>query len=262
MLHLGGPGPVQLARCGDASDEVIRRAVWNMLPESLPDGVIIKKLKGLIRAEHPQAPSSRQAHPEDHAWEGFEKWRTFSERCVRHGTPKAGGGACVDDARLGQVTINHRDIDNYLVGRPRRWCFGSSELTSQSANFDVYVNVAGGGLTGQADAIRLGITRALMKVNAGFRSALRALAPVTRDPRCKGAQKKYGQRGARALPVLETLAKIPPLSLRRLPSKQNTARSPTWLSLCFLFILFFPTFRRPRGLRGAFLHTFASCGAG
>lgn len=98
----------------------------------------------------------------------------------------------------GKVTINHRDIDEYFGRATSKMVLRQPlELTDQSAKFDVYVNVAGGGLSGQADAIRLGITRALLKVNAGFRSALKGAGYVTRDPRRK-ERKKYGQRGARA----------------------------------------------------------------
>ncbi len=98
----------------------------------------------------------------------------------------------------GKVTINHRDIDTYFGRATSKMVLRQPlALTSQTVNFDVYVNVAGGGLSGQANAIRLGITRALMKVNAGFRGALKSAGYVTRDPRCK-ERKKYGQRGARA----------------------------------------------------------------
>lgn len=98
----------------------------------------------------------------------------------------------------GKVTINRRDIDNYFGRATSKMVLRQAlELTAQSANYDVYVNVMGGGLSGQANAIRLGITRALLKVNAGFRSALKSAGYVTRDPRRK-ERKKYGQRGARA----------------------------------------------------------------
>jgi small subunit ribosomal protein S9 len=98
----------------------------------------------------------------------------------------------------GKVTINHRDIDNYFGRATSKMILRQPlELTSQTANFDVYANVFGGGLSGQADAIKLGITRALMKVNPALRPGLKAAGYVTRDPRCK-ERKKYGQRGARA----------------------------------------------------------------
>jgi len=98
----------------------------------------------------------------------------------------------------GKVTINHRTIDNYFGRATSKMVLRQPlELTGQTANYDVYANVAGGGLSGQADAIKLGITRALMKINAGYRPPLKSAGYVTRDPRVK-ERKKYGQRGARA----------------------------------------------------------------
>lgn len=98
----------------------------------------------------------------------------------------------------GKVTINRREIDNYFGRATSKMILRQPlELTTQTANYDVYANVCGGGLSGQADAIKLGITRALMKINASFRPPLKAAGYVTRDPRCK-ERKKYGQRGARA----------------------------------------------------------------
>jgi len=98
----------------------------------------------------------------------------------------------------GKVTVNKRDIDNYFGRATSKMILRQPlELTSQTGSYDVYVNVSGGGLSGQADAIKLGITRALMKVNPSFRPSLKAAGYVTRDPRCK-ERKKYGQRGARA----------------------------------------------------------------
>lgn len=98
----------------------------------------------------------------------------------------------------GKVTVNKRDIDLYFGRATSKMILRQPlELTSQTSSYDVYVNVSGGGLSGQADAIKLGITRALMKVNPSFRPSLKAAGYVTRDPRCK-ERKKYGQRGARA----------------------------------------------------------------
>lgn len=98
----------------------------------------------------------------------------------------------------GKVTINKRDIDNYFGRATSKMILRQPmELTGQTANFDVYANVSGGGLSGQADAIKLGLTRALMKHNPSFRPSLKAAGYVTRDPRVK-ERKKYGQRGARA----------------------------------------------------------------
>ena len=98
----------------------------------------------------------------------------------------------------GNVLINRRDIDNYFGrGTSKMILRQPLELTETIGRYDVFVNVCGGGLSGQADAIQHGITRALMKINPSFRPALKRAGYVTRDPRIK-ERKKYGQRGARA----------------------------------------------------------------
>ena len=98
----------------------------------------------------------------------------------------------------GKVEINHRDIDDYFGRATSKMILRQPlELTETTSRYDIYVNVSGGGLSGQADAIQHGITRSLMKINASFRPALKKEGFVTRDPRIK-ERKKYGQRGARA----------------------------------------------------------------
>ena len=98
----------------------------------------------------------------------------------------------------GKVEINHRDIDHYFGRATSKMILRQPlELTETIGRYDLYVNVDGGGHSGQANAIQLGITRALMKINPAFRPALKRAGYVTRDPRIK-ERKKYGQRGARA----------------------------------------------------------------
>ena len=98
----------------------------------------------------------------------------------------------------GKILINHRDIDHYFGRATSKMILRQPlELTEPTARRDIYVNVAGGGLSGQADAIQHGITRSLMKINASFRPALKKAGFITRDSRIK-ERKKYGQRGARA----------------------------------------------------------------
>jgi len=98
----------------------------------------------------------------------------------------------------GQIVINRRAIDNYFGRATSKMILRQPlELTETAARYDFHVNVRGGGLSGQADAIQHGITRALMKLNPAFRPALKQAGFVTRDPRVK-ERKKYGQRGARA----------------------------------------------------------------
>ena len=98
----------------------------------------------------------------------------------------------------GVITVNNRTFENYFVmGTGRDLIRMPLEITETLGKYDIYVNVKGGGITGQAGAVRHGITRALMKINPDFRGALKKASLVTRDPRMK-ERKKYGQPGARA----------------------------------------------------------------
>ena len=100
----------------------------------------------------------------------------------------------------GKITINKRDIDNYfgletlkvVVRQPLN-------LVEVADKYDVLVNVHGGGFTGQAGAIRHGISRALLQVDGDFRPALKKAGFLTRDPRMK-ERKKYGLKAARRAP--------------------------------------------------------------
>ena len=98
----------------------------------------------------------------------------------------------------GKILINRREIDNYFGRATSKMVVRQPlELTETVGRYDIFVNVAGGGLSGQAEAIRHGVTRSLMKINASFRPGLKKSGYVTRDSRQK-ERKKYGQRGARA----------------------------------------------------------------
>jgi small subunit ribosomal protein S9 len=101
-------------------------------------------------------------------------------------------------AGSGQILINRRDIDNYFGRATSKMVLRQPlEATETIGRYDVFVNVRGGGSQGQAEAIRHGITRALMLITPSFRPTLKKAGYVTRDPR-KKERKKYGQRGARA----------------------------------------------------------------
>ena len=100
----------------------------------------------------------------------------------------------------GKITINGRDIDNYFGLETLKLIVRSPlALTGTEGKFDIVVNVVGGGVAGQAGAIRHGITRALMESDAELRSALKKAGFVTRDPRMK-ERKKYGLKAARRAP--------------------------------------------------------------
>jgi len=97
----------------------------------------------------------------------------------------------------GKITVNGRALDRYfLVESYRALVTQPLILTETAGKFDVRVNVSGGGPNGQATAVRHGISRALLKVDANLRPALKADGLLTRDPRMR-ERKKYGQPGAR-----------------------------------------------------------------
>ncbi len=97
----------------------------------------------------------------------------------------------------GEFTVNGRSFEEYIPSAASRLdILQPLELTETTDKFDVIVNVFGGGLSGQAGAIRLGITRALLEVNADYRATLKPAGLITRDPRAK-ERKKYGLRKAR-----------------------------------------------------------------
>ena len=97
----------------------------------------------------------------------------------------------------GAVMVNRKLFDAYFPNETHRMIIRQPLNLTETANkFDVLVNVAGGGPSGQAGAIRHGITRALIEYNADLRPALKSAGLVTRDPRIK-ERKKYGQKGAR-----------------------------------------------------------------
>lgn len=97
----------------------------------------------------------------------------------------------------GSITVNGRPIENYfLLETQRMWATHPLTVTDTTAKYDTRVNVSGGGPNGQAGAVRLGIARALLKVDLGYRPALKAEGLLTRDARIR-ERKKYGQPGAR-----------------------------------------------------------------
>ena len=100
----------------------------------------------------------------------------------------------------GKITINKRDIDEYLGMETLKVIVRQPLMATDTADkFDVLVNVKGGGYTGQAGAIRHGISRALLQADAEYRPVLKAAGYLTRDPRMK-ERKKYGLKAARRAP--------------------------------------------------------------
>ncbi|HOA63614.1 MAG: 30S ribosomal protein S9 [Acholeplasmataceae bacterium] len=100
----------------------------------------------------------------------------------------------------GRIIINGREFDEYIQSPATRLdVMQPLTLTATANSYDIIVNVRGGGKSGQAGAIRHGITRALLEVNPDFRPVLKKAGLITRDPRVK-ERKKYGLKKARRAP--------------------------------------------------------------
>ncbi|HSE98592.1 MAG TPA: 30S ribosomal protein S9 [Blastocatellia bacterium] len=97
----------------------------------------------------------------------------------------------------GEIVVNKRRFEEYFPNETHRMVIRQPlHLTDSVGKLDILVNVDGGGIAGQAGAVRHGLTRALIELNPEFRTRLKKAGFVTRDPRAK-ERKKYGQKGAR-----------------------------------------------------------------
>jgi len=103
----------------------------------------------------------------------------------------------------GNITINKRELDNYFTTPTLRYkVLQPLTLTDNEKNYDIKINVFGGGVTGQAEAIRLAITRALVAIDEDYKAILKPEGLLTRDPRMV-ERKKFGQKKARKkIPIL------------------------------------------------------------
>ena len=100
-------------------------------------------------------------------------------------------------AGTGKITINNRELNDFLTGeRDRKSIFGPLEVTNTGGKLDIHARCTGGGATGQAGALVMGLARALLRHDPSTETALRGGGFLTRDSRMK-ERKKYGQRGAR-----------------------------------------------------------------
>jgi small subunit ribosomal protein S9 len=98
----------------------------------------------------------------------------------------------------GEIVINDRSVEEYFpIETVRADMIQPFKITNTFGSYNVKATVVGGGIVGQADAVRHGITRALVSLNPDFRLALKKAGFIKRDPRVK-ERKKYGQKGARA----------------------------------------------------------------
>ena len=123
-----------------------------------------------------------------------------SERYYGTGRRKSSVARVYITPGKGKITINKRDIDEYFGLETLKVIVRQPLVATENVDkYDVIVTVKGGGFTGQAGAIRHGIARALLTVDADFRPVLKKAGFLTRDPRMK-ERKKYGLKKARRAP--------------------------------------------------------------
>ena len=122
---------------------------------------------------------------------------THSHQIITIGRRKTSVARVVLKPGSGTITVNRRSLEHYFpVDTMRSEVLLPFAVTETVGKYDVVANVRGGGLSGQAGAVKLGISRALVEVNGDLRSKLRIDSLMTRDPRMV-ERKKYGQKKAR-----------------------------------------------------------------
>ena len=162
-------------------EKMIEDAVWGMLPRGPLGRRMHKKLKVYAGGSHPHV--AQKAGTIEGLREGRKlcRRRTFGTVPVAARNLPRGFGLSPGE---GKVTINKRAMDQYFGRETLKMILQQPlELVEYKGKLDIKVNVAGGGLSGQAGAIRHGITRALMKMDGELRGKLKKAGFVTRDPR-------------------------------------------------------------------------------
>ena len=154
----------------------------------------------LTRRKNP--PPSTSESPAIHGgWSGVSaKEKNVAERVYATGKRKSAIARVWLEAGEGKFLINEREPRDYFG---RETCemiiLQPFDVTGTRSQFDVSVNVQGGGISGQSEAIRHGVSKALLKVSPDYKDALKKAGFLTRDSRVK-ERKKYGRRGARRRP--------------------------------------------------------------
>ncbi len=119
------------------------------------------------------------------------------EQYIGVGRRKSSTARCYLRPGSGKIVVNHKTPAQYFGElRQKEHAFEPLQTVKMTGSYDLVVNVRGGGITGQAGAIRMGIARALVEANAEFRHSLKAAGMLRRDPRVV-ERKKYGQPKAR-----------------------------------------------------------------
>ena len=167
---------------------LVEEAVHGMLPKTKLGQAMYRKLKVYAAADHPHAAQKPQ---------GSRSHNLATTQHYGTGRRKTSTARVFLRPGSGTITINARPIEASFPTETLRLVIRQPlVLTENLERFDVLATTAGGGISGQAGALRLGIARALLDYNAELRSPLRKAGLLTRDPRAK-ERKKYGMAGAR-----------------------------------------------------------------
>jgi small subunit ribosomal protein S9 len=195
--HSGYEGGLREERAKDVRQKnpvrMVEEAVRGMLPKTKLGDAMWRKLKVYAGPDHPHAAQKPQA-PDNQARGRITWQQQFST------TARAAGN--VDRPRVppaghGGITVNRKPARTGLPHRALRTQIKQPLAVTETADkFDVLATIAGGGIAGQAGALRLGIARALVEYNLELRPRLKKDGFLTRDARIK-ERKKYGQKGAR-----------------------------------------------------------------
>jgi len=133
----------------------------------------------------------------DAAWLAGKGWKLATVQYYGTGKRKSSTARVFLTAGAGKILVNKRDLSEFFANETQRTVIRQPlTLTDNVGKFDVRATVAGGGTSGQAGAIRLGIAKALLEFNSELRPKLKRAGLLTRDSRIK-ERKKYGQKGAR-----------------------------------------------------------------
>ena len=183
--HTGYPGGQRFATPADYLAKkptfLVEKAVKGMLPKTRLGEKLLTNLKVYAGAEHPHAAQNPKV---------MEVVNTVGRR-------KAAVARVFVKPGKGQITINHKELAAYFPLEILQFQVKQPLLATNTAeNYDIVINLDGGGIKGQAEAARLGIARALCEIDAEMRPVLKKAGFLTRDPR-EVERKKPGQPGAR-----------------------------------------------------------------
>ncbi len=173
---------------------LIEDAIFGMLPKTKLGKQMYRKLKVYAGDKHPHAAQKPAAL--DNLTEGSVVAATIVQY-LGTGRRKRSVARVFLRPGKGEIKVNNRSFENYFPTESSRAMVRQPlAATETMEKFDLLILADGGGVTGQAGAARLGISRALVEFNAELRSRLKKLGFLTRDPRAH-ERKKYGQKGAR-----------------------------------------------------------------